>query len=65
MTGIVTSINAARVELLLNGLGLPGVKAILPERAAQEEGGPAEDSLFDFAGCQPAPPISNSTLPPR
>ena len=43
MTGAATSIDAARVELLLNELRLPGVKAIWPKIAAQsdKEGWPA------------------------
>jgi hypothetical protein len=37
MTGAATSIDAARVELLLNELRLPGVKAIWPQIAAQSD----------------------------
>lgn len=38
MTSIATSIDAARVELLLNELRLPGVKAIWPKLAASRTG---------------------------
>jgi len=43
MSGAATSIDAARVELLLNELRLPGVKAMWPKIAAQsdKEGWPA------------------------
>ena len=37
MTSIATSVDAARVELLLNELHLPGVKAIWPKLAAQSD----------------------------
>jgi hypothetical protein len=37
MTGSMTSIGAARVELLLNEQRLPGVKAIWPKIAAQSD----------------------------
>ena len=51
MTGIATSIDAARVELLLNELRLPGVKAIWPKLAAQsdKEGWPAARFLAALA----------------
>jgi hypothetical protein len=51
MTGIATSVDAARVELLLNELRLPGVKAIWPKLAAQsdKEGWPAARFLADLA----------------
>src|ERR1700741_570666 len=47
MTSIATSIDAARVELLLNELRLPGVKASWTKLAAQsaKEGWPAARSL--------------------
>ena len=48
---IATSIDAARVELLLNELRLPGVKAIWPKLAAQsdKEGWPAARFLAALA----------------
>jgi len=51
MTSGVTSIDAARVELLLNELRLPGVKAIWPKLAAQsdKEGWPAARFLAALA----------------
>ena len=51
MTGSMTSIDAARVELLLNELRLPGVKAIWPKIAAQsdKEGWPAARFLAALA----------------
>jgi IstB-like ATP binding protein len=51
MTSVATSINAARVELLLNELRLPGVKAIWPKIAAQsdKEGWPAARFLAALA----------------
>lgn len=51
MTGIATSIDAARVELLLAELRLPGVKAIWPKLAAQsdKEGWPAARFLAALA----------------
>jgi DNA replication protein DnaC len=51
MTGSATSIDAARVELLLNELRLPGVKAIWPKIAAQsdKEGWPAARFLAVLA----------------
>ena len=51
MTGAATSIDAARVELLLNELRLPGVKAIWPKIAAQsdKEGWPAARFLAALA----------------
>lgn len=51
MTSIATSIDAARVELLLNELRLPGVKAIWPKLAAQsdKEGWPAARFLAPLA----------------
>jgi len=51
MTSAVTSIDAARVELLLNELRLPGVKAIWPKLAAQsdKEGWPAARFLAALA----------------
>ncbi|GLR92353.1 IS21-like element helper ATPase IstB [Bradyrhizobium iriomotense] len=51
MTSIVSSIDAARVELLLNELRLPGVKAIWPMLAAQsdKEGWPAARFLAALA----------------
>jgi len=51
MTGAATSIDAARVELLLNELRLPGVKAIWPQIAAQsdKEGWPAARFLATLA----------------
>lgn len=51
MTSIVTSIDAARVELLLNELCLPGVKAIWPKLAARSdnEGWPAARFLAALA----------------
>lgn len=51
MTGIATSVDAARVELLLNELRLPGVKAIWPKLAAQsdKEGWPAARFLAALA----------------
>jgi DNA replication protein DnaC len=51
MTSIATSIDAARVELLLNELRLPGVKAIWPKLAAQsdKEGWPAARFLAALA----------------
>src|ERR1700748_2196248 len=52
MTSIaMTSIDAARVELLLNELRLPGVKAIWPKLAAQsdKEGWPAARFLAALA----------------
>jgi DNA replication protein DnaC len=51
MTSITTSIDAARVELLLNELRLPGVKAIWPKLAAQsdKEGWPAARFLAALA----------------
>src|ERR1700741_2798135 len=52
MTSIATtSIDAARVELLLNELRLPGVKAIWPKLAAQsdKEGWPAASFLAALA----------------
>ena len=52
MTGSATSIDAARVELLLNELRLPGVKAIWPKIAAQsdKEGWPAARFLAALVG---------------
>jgi DNA replication protein DnaC len=51
MTSIATSIDAARVELLLSELRLPGVKAIWPKLAAQsdKEGWPAARFLAALA----------------
>jgi DNA replication protein DnaC len=51
MTGIATAIDAARVELLLAELRLPGVKAIWPKLAAQsdKEGWPAARFLAALA----------------
>lgn len=51
MTSIATSIDTARVELLLNELRLPGVKAIWPKLAAQsdKEGWPAARFLAALA----------------
>lgn len=51
MTSIATSVDAARVELLLNELRLPGVKAIWPKLAAQsdKEGWPAARFLAALA----------------
>jgi DNA replication protein DnaC len=51
MTTSTTSIDAARVELLLNELRLPGVKAIWPKLAAQsdKEGWPAARFLAALA----------------
>lgn len=51
MTSIATSVDAARVELLLNELRLPGVKAIWPKLAAQsdKEGWPATRFLAALA----------------
>jgi DNA replication protein DnaC len=51
MTSIATSVDAARVELLLNELRLPGVKAIWPKLAAQsdKEGWPAARFLTALA----------------
>ena len=51
MTSGTTSIDAARVELLLNELRLPGVKAIWPKLAAQsdKEGWPAARFLAALA----------------
>ena len=51
MTRNATSIDAARVELLLNELRLPGVKAIWPKIAAQsdKEGWPAARFLAALA----------------
>jgi DNA replication protein DnaC len=51
MTSTATSIDAARVELLLNELRLPGVKAIWPMLAAQsdKEGWPAARFLAALA----------------
>lgn len=51
MTSIATSIDSARVELLLNELRLPGVKAIWPKLAAQsdKEGWPAARFLAALA----------------
>jgi len=51
MNSIATSIDAARVELLLNELRLPGVKAIWPKLAAQsdKEGWPAARFLAALA----------------
>ena len=51
MTGIATSIDTARVELLLGELRLPGVKAIWPKLAAQsdKEGWPAARFLAALA----------------
>lgn len=51
MTSTATSIDAARVELLLNELRLPGVKAIWPKLAAQsdKEGWPAARFLAALA----------------
>ncbi|KRP85016.1 AAA family ATPase [Bradyrhizobium yuanmingense] len=51
MTSGATSIDAARVELLLNELRLPGVKAIWPKLAAQsdKEGWPAARFLAALA----------------
>ena len=51
MTSVATSIDAARVELLLNELRLPGVKAIWPKIAAQsdKEGWPAARFLAALA----------------
>lgn len=51
MTGAATPIDAARVELLLNELRLPGVKAIWPRIAAQsdKEGWPAARFLAALA----------------
>lgn len=53
MTSTATSIGAARVQLLLNELRLPGVKAIWPKLAAQsdKEGWPAArflDALAEY-----------------
>ena len=51
MISIATSVDAARVELLLNELRLPGVKAIWPKLAAQsdKEGWPAARFLAALA----------------
>lgn len=51
MTGMTTSIDAARVELLLTELRLPSVKAIWPKLAAQsdKEGWPAARFLAALA----------------
>ena len=51
MTGAATSIDAARVELLLGELRLPGVKAVWPRIAAQsdKEGWPAARFLAALA----------------
>ncbi|MBN8974856.1 MAG: IS21-like element helper ATPase IstB [Rhizobiales bacterium] len=51
MTSMATSVDAARVELLLNELRLPGVKAIWPKLAAQsdKEGWPATRFLAAIA----------------
>ena len=51
MTSTASSIDAARVELLLNELRLPGVKAIWPKLAAQsdKEGWPAARFLAALA----------------
>ena len=51
MSGAATSIDAARVELLLSELRLPGVKAIWPKIAAQsdQEGWPAARFLATLA----------------
>ena len=51
MTGAATSVDAARVELLLGDLRLPGVKAIWPKLAAQsdKEGWPAARFLAALA----------------
>lgn len=51
MTSMATSVDAARVELLLNELRLPGVKAIWPKLAAQsdKEGWPAARFLAAIA----------------
>lgn len=51
MTSIATSVDAARVELLLNELRLPGVKAIWPKLAAQsdKEGWPGARFLAALA----------------
>ncbi|MFB6453533.1 IS21-like element helper ATPase IstB [Bradyrhizobium tunisiense] len=51
MTSIASSIDAARVELLLNELRLPGVRAIWPKLAAQsdKEGWPAARFLAALA----------------
>ena len=56
MTGAATSIDAARVELLLNELRLPGVKAIWPKIAAQsdKEGWPAARFLATLAELESA-----------
>src|SRR5262245_24233738 len=51
MTGTANSVDAARVELLLHELRLPGVKAIWPKLAAQsdKEGWPAARFLAALA----------------
>ena len=51
MTGTTNTIDAARVELLLSELRLPGVKAIWPKLAAQsdKEGWPAARFLAALA----------------
>nr|GAJ37679.1 putative insertion sequence ATP-binding protein Y4IQ/Y4ND/Y4SD [Bradyrhizobium sp. DOA9] len=51
MTGMTTSVDAVRVELLLNELRLPGVKAIWLKLAAQsdKEGWPAARFLAALA----------------
>jgi hypothetical protein len=51
MSGATTSIDAASIELLLNELRLPGVKAIWPKIAAQsdKEGWPAARFLAALA----------------
>jgi hypothetical protein len=56
MTGNATSIDAARVELLLTELRLPGVKTIWPKIAAQsdKEGWPAARFLAALAEFEPA-----------
>ena len=60
MTGTVNSIDAARIELLLHELRLPGVKAIWPKLAAQsdKEGWPAARflaALVEHEACWPQP----------
>ena len=51
MTSTANSVDAARVELLLHELRLPGVKAIWPKLAAQsdKEGWPAARFLAALA----------------
>jgi hypothetical protein len=70
MTGTTNTIDAARVELLLSELRLPGVKAIWPKLAAQsdKEGWPAARFLAALGtwrkpGCRRArrSPRSTST----